>query len=81
MKALLIPLFVLTLWTPVRAQDHPGRLAWAAVLGSVATYELWATATHHETMSQAVQHGPRWVKVSVGVGLVALSLHLYVGSR
>ena len=78
MKPLVALLLVLTLCTPLHAQGHPGRVTWGVVLGSVATYEIWAVSTHHETMSQSVQHGPRWFKVSVAVGLGALSVHVFL---
>jgi hypothetical protein len=46
------------------------------VLGATAGYEFWAVRTRHETMSQGVQHS-RGMKFAVGVGLGALSVHLF----
>jgi len=52
------------------------KIGWALVLGAVGSYELWAVTTHHETMSQGVQRS-RKLGLAVGVGLGALSFHLY----
>ena len=53
-----------------------GRIGWVMALGAVGGFELWAVKTRHETMSQGVQHS-RGMKLAVGVGLGALSVHLF----
>ncbi|HXU04412.1 MAG TPA: hypothetical protein VN903_25800, partial [Polyangia bacterium] len=71
MRAVLL-LLCLLVAVPCAAQpSHPGRWAWAGVLGGVAAYELWAVQTHHETMSQEVQHS-KGLSIAVGIGLGAL---------
>ncbi len=62
--------------TPV-VIDHAGTLMWLLVIGAVILYEILALATGHQTMSQAVQRGPRWLKWLVGGALVWLIWHLF----
>jgi hypothetical protein len=56
--------------------DHAGTLMWLLVIGAVILYEIIALATHHQTMSQAVQHGPRWLTWLVVGALGWLIWHL-----
>ena len=84
MKIIAVAILLLTLAAPAIAKDDPyspttntGRVGWALVLGTAATYEVWAVSTKHQTLSQSVQHGPKWFKVSLGVGLGALAFHMF----
>ncbi len=77
MRLILASALVLALATPARADVGP-KVGWAIVLGSAVAYEGWALKTHHQTLSQGVQHGPRWFKVGIAIGLGGLAIHLYV---
>ncbi len=65
--------------TPV-LPSHPtlGYWFWGILFLAVAVYELWAVITHHPTLSQTVQRGPRWFKWALGVGFIALLGHLFL---
>lgn len=57
----------------------PGEWAWVLTLGFIIGYEIWATATGAQTMSEAVWvagKGRPWFKVFVAVALTVLTLHL-----
>jgi hypothetical protein len=79
-KTVATTLLLLALAAPAGADDGKthtaGKVAWSAVLGSVAVYEAWAVTTHHETMSQAVQRH-KATRIAVGIGLGALSVHIF----
>lgn len=51
---------------------------WGLLFLAALLYEVWAIWTHHRTLSQTVQHGPRWFKWLIGAGLVTLILHLFL---
>ena len=55
----------------------PGMVMWGLLFLAVAIYEAWAVFTHHPTLSQTVQHGPRWFKWALGLGLIGLLVHLF----
>ena len=63
---------------PSARHSSSALVAWGVVLLLVAGYELWAVRTGHDTLSQGVRNGPRWFRISVGVGLAALVGHLFV---
>jgi len=51
---------------------------WIGIGVAILAFEIWATMTGHETMSEAVRHGPKWVKWFFGAGLIWLWVHLLV---
>jgi hypothetical protein len=55
-----------------------GMWVWGLLFLAVAIFEAWAVLTHHRTLSQTVQHGPRWFRWALGVGLIALIGHLFL---
>jgi hypothetical protein len=57
----------------------PGYWMWGALFLAVLIFEAWAVLSHHRTLSETVQHGPRWFKWAMGLGLVALLFHLFKG--
>lgn len=63
---------------PATPSETYGYWMWAALFLAVLVFEAWALATHHRTLSQTVQHGPRWFKWAMGIGLVALIAHLFL---
>jgi len=62
----------------VPTRDHLGLVVWGVLFAIVAGYELWATRTGRQTLSQTVQHGPRWFKVTLGMGFCVLLWHLFL---
>ena len=81
MRVIAALLLILAIASPVHAEDKRNtkapKIGWAIALGSVAVYEIWAIKTTHETFSQSVQRS-KAMKIAVGVGLGALTIHLYV---
>jgi hypothetical protein len=61
---------------PLPDPQLPGYWLWGAIFLAVAIFELWAIWTHHRTLSQTVQHGPAWFRWALGLGLIALVVHL-----
>ena len=53
-----------------------GYWMWGLVFIAVALFELWAVWTKHRTLSQTVQHGPKWLRWAFGIGFIALIVHL-----
>ncbi len=62
---------------PATAAFIPGMVMWGILFLAVAIYEAWAVWTHHPTLSQTVQHGPRWFKWALALGLIWLIVHLF----
>lgn len=56
----------------------PGYWAWGLIFLAVAIFEAWAVFTHHRTLSQVVQHGPRWFRWAIGLGFIALLGHFFL---
>lgn len=83
MKTITTMLLLLALAVPAQAQDShkAAKIGWTIVLGSVASYELWAIKSKHETLSQGVQRGGKGFKIGLGIGLGVVAVHLYVGKR
>lgn len=76
----LVLLLSLTVPSVAHAEDGKrvnGKLGWAIALTAVGSYELWAVATKHETMTQSVQRS-KGMRIGVAIGLGALSFHLFV---
>jgi len=64
---------------PPRLDDQRlGMWVWGLLFLAVAIYEAWAVLTHHRTLSQVVQRGPRWFRWAIGVGFIALLGHLFL---
>lgn len=60
---------------------HPSLPAWGMWIGigiAILVFETWAYLTGHETMTQAVRHGPAWARWFIGAGLIWLWIHLMV---
>ncbi len=57
--------------------DHTGTIMWIVLIIGVMLYEAIALLRGKQTMSQAVQRGPRWLKWFVGGGIVWLLWHLF----
>jgi len=55
-----------------------GMWVWGLLFLAVAIFEAWAVLTKHRTLSQTVQHGPRWFRWAIGVGFIALLGHLFL---
>lgn len=55
-----------------------GYVMWGLVGLAVLLFELWAVVSGHHTMTQAVQHGPRWMQWLIGGGLIGLFVHLFL---
>ncbi len=55
-----------------------GMWVWGLLFLAVAIFEAWAVLTKHRTLSQTVQHGPRWFRWAIGVGFVVLLGHLFL---
>ena len=55
----------------------PAGVAWLVIIGAVLAFEIWALVTHHNTLSQYIQHKPRvWRWVAEGL-IAILGLHLW----
>jgi len=63
---------------PIAYPSAPAWGMWIALGVAILAFEIWATMTGHETMSEAVRHGPKWVKWFFGAGLIWLWVHLLV---
>lgn len=63
---------------PSRSEQFAGYWLWGALFLAVLIFEAWAVLTHHRTLSQTVQHGPRWFRWAMGIGLIALLGHLFL---
>jgi hypothetical protein len=66
--------------TPIPQQTYPynpGMVMWGLLFLAVAIYEAWAVVTGHPTLSQTVQHGPKWFKWALALGLIGLFVHLF----
>ena len=55
-----------------------GYWMWGLIFLAVAIFEVWAVLTHHRTLSQTVQHGPRWFRWAMGLGLLGLLAHFFL---
>jgi hypothetical protein len=73
----LIALLGSLVGAPLHAQEKAGKIGWTAVFGTIITYEVWALHTHHQTLSETVQHS-KWGKIGVGVGLGGFTVHLFI---
>jgi len=60
---------------------RPAWIMWGSFAAVVAGYELWATVTHHYTMSEAVWIAPWWAAAIVIGGLGYLIYHLWSGRK
>lgn len=59
--------------------DNPARaaeIAWIVLIVAVLIFEGWAIRTHHNTLSQAVQHKKLWFRWLAEIGVAVLGLHL-----
>lgn len=63
---------------PPVVADHAAYWAWGLIGLAVLLFELWAVTTGHHTMTQGVQHGPKWFQWIVGGGLIGLLVHLFM---
>lgn len=63
---------------PAPNPQLPGYWMWAAIFLAVAIFEAWAVLTHHRTLSQTVQHGPRWFRWAMGLGFLGLLAHFFL---
>jgi len=51
---------------------------WIGIGVAILAFEIWATTTGHETMSEAVRHASLPVRVFFGSGLIWLFIHLLI---
>jgi hypothetical protein len=61
---------------PAHAAGKAAKVGWSIAIGAVAGYETWAQLTHHDTLTDSVRKSKK-MKVAVGIGLSALTVHLY----
>lgn len=54
----------------------PAAIAWTVIILGVLAFELWAMHHHRNTLSQFVQHKPRWFRWLAEIGVIYLGFHL-----